>query len=459
MSIFSSISTMFSSATAGLDTGSGDASYNNSPLLGVYKPLSYKECANIYKYWPLGKRVATALPNFASTSPSELGVKGTPEEVKQRLEKVFKDLKLEEAVTKLTVYTRIFGSSSIYLASKTLKPDEALTYEKAQKADFRLNVLDPLALGNGVLIDNDPLSMNFGLPTTKSIRGAKVHESRLFLLQQEYPLYYEWNQSNWSFGGPSIYTNMSQLIRTWNICFIAIQRLATKSSAMYANLKETPNTTSINITSSRRNLELIRELENDGIVGLRNGESINFFPTSSVGSFINEIISVTNTALMMALSDTPSGILLDKNLSTGLADGSEDMKAILMSVDRFRNNLMRPVTDFLSKLLCYKAFSPKFLQEIKSKFPDLYRTKSVENMLDEFVANFEWKFGELYPQTISQLVEEQKNKLEILRSIKEFGGNIDSIEEAINSLNCFEGVDFTLDEPTDSSEHEGDENE
>ena len=446
MSIFSSISSMFSPASAGFDSGSGDASYTQSPLLGVYKQLSYKDCSHIYKYWPLGKRVATALPNFASTSPSELECKGAPIEVKERLESVAKQLGIEAAVIKLSVYVRIFGMSSLYIASKELKPDEALTYDNAQKANFSLNVLDPLAAGANFLIDNDPLSPTFSKVISSEIRGCKIHTGRLLALSNEYPLYYEWNNSNWSFGGPSIYTNMTLLIRTWNLAMVSLQRLATKSSAMYVNLKDSPNTTGVTLLSNQRNLEMIRSLENDGIVGLKNGETPNFFPTSSIGSFINDLISVINTALMMALSDTPSGILLDKNLSSGLADGSEDMKAILMSVERFRTNILRPAVDFCQKLLLYKAFSPRFLNELKAKYPDLYRDKTISNMLEELIAGFEWKFGELYPQTLSQMVEMSRAKIEMLNSLKNLGAATEGLEEALNSINAFNGVEFTLEE-------------
>lgn len=430
---------MFTAADA------GDSVYDNDELLGAYKDLTYQECRNIYRYWPLGKRVATALPNFAMSAGRSF-ISELPE-VNTALNEAAEDLKIEQLVNRAAVYARIYGLSFIYLATdKELKSDLPVTYGDIQSnLAIKFNVLDPLSAGGSITIDNDSLSPTFGLPITLRVKGRKVHTKRIHCCYNDIPLYYKFNPSSYSFSGPSIYQNMTLVIRSWNRTVIALQRLATKAASIIVKRKDTSNITSIQLDAINRNLSLIRQMENDGITALRVGEEAEFFSLTGVQE-VDAICNRLNSVLMMALSDTPSGILLDKNLSTGMADGDNDMKAILISVDRFRKDILAPIYKFLDKFICYKAFSQEFLKELKETYPDLYQDFTLQQVFDDLMSKYKYKFNDLYPQTENEQADTAGKRLDNLVKIKELGGELSGIEEAINNFEIVPGVDIVLSE-------------
>lgn len=421
----------------------GDASYTNSPLLGAYRDLTYIECRDIYRYWPLGRRMVSALPNFAMSAQRTFLVKNAPPEVNDRLKEFSIDLQIDNVIKQCVIYSRIYGLASIYVAQDK-EYNNAITYENIQKKNFKFNVLDPLSLGGSIQIDNNPLSPTFNEPINITIQNKKIHISRVKIIYNDMPLYYKFNPSSFSFSGPSIYQNMTLLIRTWNRAVIALQRLSSKAAAMIKTTKESGNVTGFNLKAINNNLSLIRAIENDGIASIRSGDSLEFFSLTGVQE-VDTILNQLNTALMMALTDTPSGILLDKNLSVGLNDGTEDMKAILMAVDNFRLNVLSPLYNFIDKFLCYKAFSKDFILSIINKYPDMYRDKTINEVLQEWLQNYNFEWGELYPQNENEKVDIASKTLDNLIKIKQLGSETSGVEEALNQLNLF-GVDFILKE-------------
>lgn len=435
-------------STADSSGDAGDAHYTNHPLLGAYRDLTYAECRDIYRYWPLGKRIANALPTFAMSAQRQFVVKEAPEAVNEKLFEMASEMEIDLMVKRCAVYTRIYGLASIFAAS-TNESLGALTYQEIQESDIIFNVLDPLSMGGSVQVDNNPLSPTFGKPIHLIIQGRVINPARACIVYNDNPLYLKFNPSSFSFSGPSIYQNMTLLIRSWNRCVIAMQRLATKAAAMVKTTKETANITGFNIRAVQHNLELIRSMENDGIASIRTGDTLEFFNLTGVQE-IDSIINQVNTSLMMALSDTPSGILLDKNLSVGLNDGSEDMKAILMAVEAFRLAVLKPLYNFTDKYLCYKAFSPEFVAEMKEEYPDLYRDMKEKDILETWMRNYSFEWGELYPQSENEKADTQSKVLDNLSKIKELGSESSGLEEALNQQGFF-NVDFVLKEQAENA--------
>lgn len=423
---------------------SGDAEYNQSELLGAYKDLDYLECQNIYRYWSLGKRIVNALPSFAMSAPRVFDCKDVPSIVNDRLSKVSAELNIDGAVKRMAIYIRIYGLASIYLANDNLKPNEPLSYGNVQNHNFSINVLDPLSMlvGGQISVDNNPLSENFSKPIYQYLGGHKIHKSRIFTHYNDIPLFYKFNPSSFSFSGPSIYQNMTLIMRVWNRAIISFQRMATKASAIIKTTKEGGTLNGNALYAIEKNLEMIRNLENDGIASIKSGESLEFFNLSGIQE-IDTIINTLNTCLMMALSDTPAGILLDKNLSVGLNDGTEDMKAILMAVENFRQLQLKPIYTFIDKYLCYKSFTYDFIKHVKSENMDIYADKSEIEILNEWLANYHYSFGDLYPQSENERADTLSKNIDNLTKIQQMGANIADVESALNSLDVY-NTEFTL---------------
>lgn len=425
-------------------TDSGDAEYKNDELLGAYRDLTYIECRDIYRYWGLGKRMANALPQFAMSAGRKLRCGFNIPDADRALEKARNELDVESVAFRTAVYSRIYGISFIF-ASGENEPTEPIDYEYMQSGRaFKFNVLDPLANGGAVQIDLDPLSPTFSQPIDLRVQGKEVHSQRISVCVNDIPLYLKFTPSNFSFSGPSIYQNMTLLIRSWNRAIISIQRLATKASALILKAKDTGAVTNaVQNYAMQRNLEFIRKIENDGIASIKVGEELEFFQLTGVKE-IDTIIQKIQNALMMALSDTPSGILLDNYLSTGLADGDNDMKTIIISVEKFRKDVLAPIYRFVDKYVCYKAYTPELIAYIKSEY-EPFKDMTESEIFEELMQGYHFEWNEIYPQSENEKADTANKRLTNITMLKELGVTADDIEGAVNSSDLFGEMTFTVD--------------
>ncbi len=424
------------SGSGGYDKGSGGAEYNTSELLGVYRNLSYDECRDIYRYWSLGRRFAASLPNFAMSAKRKFVIKDAPPEVIEQLEKTDKELLIDQKITETLIHARVYGISGLYLADEE-NGTEPLTYKTIQNKQISFNPLDPLALGFQLNVDTNPLSVNYNKPLSAIVQGQNVSATRLCHIQNDIPQYLKFTESSNSFSGTSIYQNMTLLMRAWNKGVISFQRIATKAGSIIKVSREVAHGSNISLQGTKMSLQMIRDMENDGIANIQEGESIEFFSLAGVGE-VDSIIKAINDALLLALTDTPAGILLDKNLSFGLNDGSEDMKSIIMAIERFRLKMIAPLYEFTDKFLLYKAFSPAFIEKVKQENPDLYpQHMSNQDILRLWEQNYSYEWGELYPATPTEEEAIKQAKLGNIQTLDGLGVEKEIIESLLNKDKIF----------------------
>lgn len=426
-------------------TDAGNSFYTDDELLGAYRELTYEDCSNIYRMWSFGKRIVEALPNFAMSAGRTFTMsENIPPFVIDELNAKASEMRLDDIASRASIYARIFGVSFIYLASNK-EPTEAVTLGDFQNSDFRykFNVLDPLSSGANIQVDNNPLSDTFSMVIKSSVYGTEIHQNNLHTCCNGTPLYLQYNQSNFSFSTASVFQNMTLLIRSWNRVLIAMQRMATKSSCLVVNRKSRANVSGASLNSIAMSSEMIRTAENDGVINIEVGEDIKNFDTSGV-SELDTIADRMNKNILIALSDTPSSLLLDKNLSQGLNDGDNDMKIVLMSVEKFRLNVLKPIYDFLDKFLCYATFTPALAQRVRDESPEEFGGMSDGEVIQLMLDNFGFSFNELYPQTENEQADTAGKKLDNIAKLKELGAEMSGLENAVNQCGVFENIDFKL---------------
>lgn len=415
------------------ETGAGNSSYTADEMLGVYKDLTYLECRDIYRYWALGKRIASSLPNFAMSANRVFTCGEHPKIIIDSYADLCAQYNIDNLIKQTAIYARIYGLASLYLAIDNDEDDlsEPLSYKKITEYNFSFNSLDPLSMGGNIMLDTNPLSVTFQKPIVYSIQGRTIAPNRIIAVTNDIPLYLKFNPSSFSFSGASVYQNMTLLIRSWNRCVVAMQRLTTKAGAMVKVSKEVSQASGINMMAVKRNLDLVRSIENDGIASIQNGETITGFELTGM-SEIDKVVEILNNSLMMALSDTPSGILLDRDLAQGFSDGTEDMKAILMAVEAFRNAILRPLYNFVDKILLYKLLTPSFLQEIKETDAEKYGDMSEADIFMSIRQDFKAELGEIYPASPRDTAEAKEQETRYLENLKGLDVTPESLEKVIN---------------------------
>lgn len=443
-----------------LDTlnGYGDDNYATShPLLGEKSPLTYEQCLDIYTYWPLGKRVASALPNFALSAERGITFGDLPPSFMARFNEISKDYGVDSIVKKLTTFIRIFGMAGLYVAHSDVDETRKLTYKDFSKGRIAFNILDPFMIA-GSTINEDPLSTEYSRLSDIRILEKTIEPSRCYVGYNNLTFYMQYTQSAYNFGPTSIYQNMLGLIYSWNRCVVALERCATKAGSIVVKNRSSSLLSSIGVQAAEKTLDLIRNMQNDGIAGIEKDADIEFFNLTGVGE-IDSIITQLNNIMMMALSDTPSAILLDKELAQGFGDGSEDMKAILMSVNDFREQHLRGIYDFLDKHLLYLAFTDEWLkQEIEDgEFKADLRGESVETLREKVLKEFKFEWGNLYPETEATRIDNAGRKLDNLIKLKDLGANLADLEQIINNDKDLYQEDIKLEEQMDEMAGFGDE--
>lgn len=448
--------------TSSSESGYGDSHYSDDELLGAYRDLSYQECKNIYRYWPLGKRIASQLPNFAMSAPREIIVKDAPSAVIEQFNKTADSVNLDKQVRKCSIYARIYGLAAMFVACENVKSSDNLTQKDVINNRIVFNVLDPLNISS-VRVEQDASSLFYQKVKQITINGNDtVGSKRATVVFNDIPLYLKFNPSTFSFSGASVYQNMTGLIKSWNRSIVSLERMATKAGSIIVKGKDRSHTSGLTLGAINKNLELIRNMQNDGIANIGEGE-VEFFQLSGIQE-VDSLINSLNTSLMMALSDTPSAILLDKNLSNGFNDGSEDMKAIIMAVDNFRKLVLSPLYDFADPFIMYKAWDDEFVEQIKADYPNDYRGLSNVEIVQQWTKGFSFNWGNLYPEPEKDKIETNSARLDLLTKAKELGANLQDIQEELNSLEIF-GNDMELSEKyiedfdSDSDEDTADEDD
>lgn len=433
----------------GVENGAGDSVYGNDSMLGLKRPLSYEECKDIYTYWFLGKRIASALPNFAMSAPREISFGNLPPVIYDRYNEILKKYEVEKTIKQSAVYARVFGMSAVYASFSQKEGEEfraydstkPLSYDNLQKGKFAFNVLDPLNFA-GVQINQNPLDLDFQKIESITINGGtKVHKQRFCTILNGEPFYLRWIDSAYSFGSPSIYQNMQGLIKSINTSLVALERMATKASAVVFKTGEDGILNSLTIEASERALKEMRAMRMDGGVKIPKDSDVSFFNLTGV-DVVDSIIDKMNQCILMALNDTPSNLLLDKNLAQGFGDGDNDFKALIATIESYRQNTLKSVYEFVDKFCLGLAFDLGFLNETFSEYKEDLRDLeifSVRDLREAILQSFKWEFGNLYPDTEATKQDNLSKRLANFVTLKDLGANLKDIEELINAEALFDG--------------------
>lgn len=163
---------------------------------------------------------------------------------------------------------------------------------------------------------------------------------------------------------------------------------------------------------------------------LNKGQTAEFFNLNGATE-IGAMIAEVKEALTMALNDTPIQILLDKDLSNGLSNGSEDMRSVIIKVNSFREEYLNPIYDFLDSYVFYKAWDNDFIKTIKAKYPD-YQMLGEEQIRQMWINAFEYKWKSIYPKTPDEETKEKDSVLDRALKAKDLGVSTEDLQEILN---------------------------
>lgn len=395
--------------------------------------LGRTDCVNIYSYWPLGKRIVMALPRFAFSTPREITIPDAPPAALEQFKKVSKRMRQDLICRHTTEYMRLFGMSGIAYVSD--KVDLARNMYMREVADDNgvFIAYDPLVLA-GTTVCQNTRSTRFLRPDRIMIGGEKAGSRRATVLQNGGMLYLKFNESTFTFGGPSVYQNMIPLIKGWTWGIVSLRRMAVKGSSVVFKGKDGARVNGVVLQAAEYALRQINDMGATGACAIDKNSDVSFFNMTGVQE-VDAILKAMEQEIMLALDDTPAAILLGKDLSNGLSEGSEDMKAVIMAVDNFREQYMAPLYDFTDPYVMARAWTDEFVRKVTQGTE--FAGEPPATTRARWEAGFSYEFGNLYPESAAAAAQKNKTILESLQIAQDLGANSADIEEEIRVRKIF----------------------
>ena len=411
------------------------------------KEFDYKECKELYANWALGKRFVESIVDFSLSQKRVTSIPNAPQEVKDRFDLVCKKNKIDKVVKETAVLNRVYGIVGLFVATN-LKEDKLknLTIKGKQSLGLVFNILDPLNFKT--IISQDPKSPYFQKPTNISVGGTDAGSERVYVGFNGSPLFVKWTKSALNFAGRSVFANMRRLIIAWTNLFEALERISLKASSILVTNNASVIKDPTGIKLAERSATLLKHMKQGQVAMLNKGETAEFFNLNGA-SEIGAMIAEVKEALTMALNDTPIQILLDKDLSNGLSNGSEDMRSIIIKVNSFREEYLNPIYDFLDKYMFYKAWNDDFINTIKNKYPQ-YAVLGNEQIRQMWINDFEYKWKSIYPKTPDEETKEKDGVLDRALKAKDLGVSTQDLQEILNNgeNGAIFGFDVVVEKPT-----------
>ncbi len=421
-----------------------DNATNSLLNLPENRMLALNDCENIYTYWGLGKRVIHSIVRFAFSVDRDITIAEAPTEAVDEFKKAATEsLKEDRIVRRASTYCRIYGMAGTYAAtdSKDIKPSENLTKKQCQENKLTLNALNPLNL-SGTVFNQEALSPKFQKPETIRVAGQTVGTKRATVIQNNEPVYLRFTDPTFTFSGVSVFQNMVRLIKAWTRSIISLERMATKASSIIFKEGARGKMGGIQAEAAKRSLQRIKEMENTGAASIDKDGDVTFFPLTGV-AYVDAILVGLEREIMMALDDTPAAILLGKELSTGLNEGKEELKAIIMAVDNFREDVLTPLYEWADPYVMAIAWTDEFIEKVKKENMDKYGSFTVSEIRQIWEQSFTFEYGNLYPEPEKAIQETSGVILDNLNKARNMGLDIADIESEINERKLFKN-DVTM---------------
>ena len=404
--------------------------------------LNRQDCVDIFTYWGLGKRVVKALPRFAFSVPREISVQEAPPDAVKRFEKVSRKLKQDLIIKRTTVYARMFGMAGTALVHEKEDITKNLTYAELLAGESAFIALDPLNL-SGTFINQDASSFRFMRPDSIQVYNKVAGSRRATIIQNGDPVYLKFNTSTFTFGGVSVFQNMIPLIQSWVRGTISLRRMATKASSIVFKGKDDARANSITADAASASLKKLRDMENDGATMIGKDASVEFFNMTGV-SEVDAILKSIEREIMMALDDTPTALLLDKSLSNGLSEGSEDMKAVIMAVNNFREEMAAPLYAFTDPYIMKLAWTDEYIEKVKLADPKKYGDMPCESIRALWESSFDYEWGNLYPEPEKDIQATNLVKMQVMQLAQQMGASTEDLKGEIKEQGIFKNdIDFT----------------
>lgn len=392
-------------------TGLGNAltSLLDADDIEVGSDPGYQTCKTIFLYHPLGRKLAEKPVELAQTKAREIQVKEAPEEVRDAFLKKWEALGCDALIFNEHRTARIYGISTLVAVANQKDDGAALNMRKLSKIDLSFNVLDPLNTAGSLVLSQIPTDKDFQKPVQVSSSGVTYHRSRFHVTMHEMPIYLAYTNAAFGFVGRSVYQRILFPLKSYIATMRANDVIARKNTVVVYKAVS-PGSIIDRAMQSIGILKrvLIKASRNGNVLQIGEKESIETLDMQNVdgsGKFARDNILKD----IASGSDMPALMLNEETMVSGLADGTEDAKAIARYGEQYRLKL-QPSYRFMDNYVMYSAWDEEFYENLKGRYKSL-KSKSYEECFSSWRKGFTPEWPSLIEESESEKAQVEQTKI------------------------------------------------
>lgn len=381
---------------------------------------SYQLCKNIYLYHVLGAKIVEKPLELAQSQQRNIAVPDSPEgDVVKAFKEEWEALNCDSKIFDLLRWSRVYGIASIAMLVKGQELNQAVDYKKLYKADISFNIYDPLNTAGSLVLNQDPLAMDFQHTHSIAVNGVSFHRTRVCIVMNESPVYITYQNSAFGFSGRSVYQRVLFPLKTFINTMRADDMAARKVGLLVAMMKQggsIMDNIMTTVTSFKR--QLLKEAETDNVLSIGEDDKIESLNLQNLEA---PLTVARNDCLMNIASGVPmpAKLLTEETFAEGFGEGTEDAKQIAQFIDRVRIKA-KDAYDFMDKIVRYRAWNPDFYKDvIQKKFPEEYGNVPYETAFYRWTNSFSTEWPSLLKEPDSELVKVDDVKLRAVVALLE----------------------------------------
>lgn len=379
---------------------------------------SYQLCKLLFLFHPLGSKIVEKPIELAQSQERNIAVGDAPDQVLAEFKRIWNEIKADDNIFNTAALGRTYGIASIAMLIDGQANETALDLETLYKANISFNCYDPLNTAGSLVLNQNPLAMDFQHAMEISVSGSTFHKSRTCVFMNERPIYISYTSSAFGFVGRSVYQRALFPLKSFIQTMVADDMVARKVGVLIAMMKQAGSVVDAAMQWAfglKRNV--VKEAETNNVISISVDESIESLNLQNLDGPL-KIVRQNILENIASAVPMPAKLMTEEAFAASFSEGSEDAKQIARFVDRVRLQLT-PLYAYFDRIVMHRAWNPEFYKTIQKLYPEEYGAMKFEQ------AFYEWKnaFSAVWPSLLkepdSELSKIEKVKLEGITALVE----------------------------------------
>lgn len=416
----------------------------------------YELCKQIWQYHPLGGKLVEKPINMALFKPRLNTLDDDPESrIVRAFEEVWKRLGVTEKIRNLFFVVRCYGAGAIGVGTRNSSSGEPLDLWSLTEGNVFINVFDPLNVAGSLVTSQDPNSPDFQSPA-EFIRtnGKSWHPSRTQRVFNGAPIYLSYQASAYGYTGRSVFQRCLYSLRSYLKTMVTDNMVSEKAGVLIERTSQNGSTASglmAKMTGFKR--KMLKSAQVGNVISIGREDAIESLNLQN----IDGAMKTTRDNIISAIasgSDTPAELIREEGFAEGLADGTEDSKAMAQYIDSVRQTI-DPVIAFFENIVQHIAWDEDFFNAIRNDLPDEFEGKTYRQVFYHWQSKFTSEWVSLQQRSEDETRKGESELLDKATKLFESVSRhvdpenksrlIEWCAEVVNSMESFNDIPLVLD--------------